>query len=136
MTVCEYLKRVLEAYSPDYLLLGPRLLSEALAEAQASIHHPAAGSADGYPPKEWLRSEVMLEEFEFEFAKQLKSQSLLIPTSRFDSDFSDFVVRLQDGDKLMRFSSPDETWQMMMGRAGVALVRNGSSIGCIVTMMN
>jgi hypothetical protein len=136
LTLSEYLKRVLKVYSPNYLLLGDNLLGDAVALAQARVHHLAAEGARGYPPEEWLGSEILLGEFESEFSKQLNSQSLLIPTSRFDSDFSDFILRLQDGDKLVRFSSPDETWQMMMGRAGVALVRNGSSIGCIETMMN
>ena len=40
------------------------------------------------------------------------------------------------GDELWTFSSPPETWQHLMGRAGIALVRNGKPIAHIVTMMN
>lgn len=43
---------------------------------------------------------------------------------------------MQEGDELWEFSSPPETWQHLMGRAGVALVRDGDVVDFLVTVLN
>jgi hypothetical protein len=43
---------------------------------------------------------------------------------------------MQDGDELRTFSTNNESWDNMAGRAGVSLVRNGETIYSIVTKMN
>jgi hypothetical protein len=76
------------------------------------------------------------EEFQQEFSSQLSGNGLVSPTSRFDASLAELVVRWQENDELWRFSSPPETWQMMMGRGGIALVRDGRAISFIETIMH
>ncbi len=47
-----------------------------------------------------------------------------------------FKGKMIRGDELWEFSSPPETWHMLLGRAGIALVRKGKAIDWIVTAMN
>lgn len=43
---------------------------------------------------------------------------------------------MQAGDELWEFSSPPKTWEMMCGRAGIALIRRGEVMAAIITVMN
>jgi hypothetical protein len=47
-----------------------------------------------------------------------------------------FKGQMIKGDELWEFSSPPETWRMLLGRAGIALVRKGKIIGALVTKRN
>jgi hypothetical protein len=47
-----------------------------------------------------------------------------------------FISAMQPGDQLWWFSSPEETWRMLCGRAGYALVRNGDIIDRAIVVMN
>ena len=78
------------------------------------------------------------EEFEKEFASALGEPERRFhdPSSRFDGEFIEFLARWQEGDELRRYSSPAWTWQAMMGRGGVALVRDGRPVAQIMTIMN
>jgi hypothetical protein len=51
-------------------------------------------------------------------------------------EFTLFLLRLQDGDEIKAFSSPLETWRIMIGRAGIAIFRNGRAVTRLITMMN
>lgn len=44
--------------------------------------------------------------------------------------------QFQQGDKILRFSSPSETWGQLCGRSGMALLREGKVIDYIITRMN
>jgi hypothetical protein len=44
--------------------------------------------------------------------------------------------QMQPGDELWSFTSPKEDWSRLMGRAGIALVRDGVMIASIITRMN
>ena len=46
------------------------------------------------------------------------------------------VSKMQDADELWTFSSSDESWVHLGGRAGIALVRRGEIVDSIVTEMN
>ena len=76
------------------------------------------------------------QEFEQEFARYLSARKLLVPSSRLEPEPAEFVVRRQEGDELWRFSSPGWTWEALMGRSGIALVRNGHPIAHVGTIMN
>ena len=53
-------------------------------------------------------------------------------------------AKMRPGDELWKFCSSDKSWEMMIGRRGIALVREVSFFGrrrkkivaCIVTIMN
>jgi hypothetical protein len=43
---------------------------------------------------------------------------------------------MQPGDELWTFMSPSSSWQALAGRAGIAVVRDGTVIATLLTMMN
>jgi hypothetical protein len=45
-------------------------------------------------------------------------------------------VEMKPGDELWTFTSPPETWRILAGRAGIALVRDGEIVRFIVRLMN
>jgi hypothetical protein len=47
-----------------------------------------------------------------------------------------FKREMIKGDEIWEFASPPKTWDMLMGRAGIALVRKGKVIHTLVTRMN
>jgi len=53
-----------------------------------------------------------------------------------NNEWRELLAQMQDGDELWTFSTSDESWDNMAGRAGVSLVRRGKIIDSIVTMMN
>jgi hypothetical protein len=53
-----------------------------------------------------------------------------------NSKWRELLSMMQDGDELRTFSTNNESWDNMAGRAGVSLVRNGETIYSIVTKMN
>ena len=46
------------------------------------------------------------------------------------------VKKAVAGDRFYRFSSPQEDWDILCGREGIALCRDGQVIDCIVLIMN
>jgi hypothetical protein len=77
-----------------------------------------------YPPASWLKSRMTTEELEKQY-----------PWYREDGAFG-HGIRLQEGDELWWFSSPQEQWNALAGRAGIALVRDGKCIGHIVIILS
>jgi hypothetical protein len=51
-------------------------------------------------------------------------------------DIKSLEVLILPGDEVWAFLSPPQLWQKIMGRAGIALVREGRSIAHFVTGMN
>jgi len=43
---------------------------------------------------------------------------------------------MEQGDELWEFNSDDQSWEMLAGRAGLALARDGEIVADILTMMN
>jgi hypothetical protein len=97
-----------------------------------------AGFGGCFPPRDWLQSKMSREEFEKEFANALgdPERRFLNPSSRFDGEFIEFLAMWQEGDELWTYSSPPETSRALMGRGGIALVRDGRSVAQIMTLMN
>lgn len=48
----------------------------------------------------------------------------------------DWFPQYQQGDQILSFTSPPETWAELCGRSGMALLRDGKVIDYVVTMMN
>lgn len=78
-------------------------------------------------PPDWLDKPVSVEEIDADYGAS---------TSGVHADWEKLKSEMQPGDKLVRFTSPIESWQHLAGRAGIALVRDGKVIDAIVTMMN
>ena len=51
-------------------------------------------------------------------------------------EWKELAARMQPNDTFHFVSSSPETWDMLMGREGVVLVRDGVVVGGIVTAMN
>jgi hypothetical protein len=134
----ECLERLLRDRAPAYLAHRPTLLAKAVAAARKGLRKlPDAGwtTPNGCPPPDWRwervpqpRARKMLDTFE----RRLR----LVPQSVYDEELFDLVVRRRLGDQLWEWSSPSDTWHFMMGRGGIALVRNGRPIAEVVTLMN
>lgn len=51
-------------------------------------------------------------------------------------DIARMRLRMLAGDEVWSFSSPKDSWQMLEGRAGVALARSGHVVAYVVTEMS
>ena len=134
----EYLVRFLRGVAPAYLEHGPDLLADAIVVARKGLRELPPAPWDtptGTPPPEW-RWEKIEPEREREALRALERGPPLVPRSTYDEEVIDLIVRMQPGDELWEWSSPPRSWGMMMGRAGIALVRNGRVLTEILTMMN
>jgi hypothetical protein len=49
---------------------------------------------------------------------------------------NDEKAEMCPGDELWTFRSPPDSWQLLAGRAGIALVRDEKPIRTIITLMN
>jgi hypothetical protein len=69
--------------------------------------------------KSWLNKPISVEEAE---SQKVVGKALL--------------AKMVEGDELWEFSSPQEDWDALAGRAGIALVRNGEVIDTEVHLMS
>jgi hypothetical protein len=77
-----------------------------------------------YPPASWLKSRMTTAELEKEYPWYREEGA-------FGSD-----IRLQEGDELWWFSSPEEQWNALAGRGGIAVIRDGKCIAHVVFIMS
>jgi hypothetical protein len=77
-----------------------------------------------YPPASWLKSRMTTAELEKEYPWYREEGA-------FGSD-----IRLQEGDELWWFSSPEEQWNALAGRGGIAVIRDGKCIAHVVIIMS
>jgi hypothetical protein len=87
----------------------------ALCEAYAGEQLKRAGSR---PPSKWLVEKLDLAEVEK------------------DAYVANLTYLMLPGVELWSYSSPPGSWEHMLGRAGIALLRDGKPISEIRTMMN
>jgi DNA-binding NarL/FixJ family response regulator len=59
-----------------------------------------------------------------------------VPFGFSNNEWRELLAMMQKGDELWTFSTSNESWDNMAGRAGVSLVRGGETIYSIVTRMN
>ena len=82
--------------------------------------------------KSWLTRKITAEQEE---AYYLRARELR-PGDRFAIHLREFLAHRQDGDELWEFGTSDESWKMMAGRKGIAMVRNGEIFDGMTTRMN
>ena len=75
--------------------------------------------------REWLTEEIGFQDADDE----LRAGGLAAP-------WASLMAQRREGDRLFAFSSPARSWEMLAGRAGYALVRDGEIVDSLVTMMN
>lgn len=60
----------------------------------------------------------------------------LRPHMEFFLEWRAFIQRMEDGDELRQFVSPEASWRHCAGRAGYARVREGKVVETLITLMN
>jgi len=86
---------------------------------------------------EWLQYKLTIREAENENMVRHRRLGLRrVPFGFQNSEWKEFLTEMIEGDELWKFCSPEETWNNLCGREGIALVRNGQLINFIVTRLN
>jgi hypothetical protein len=101
----------------------------------------AAGGDEPPIPNQWLDRQVNVEEAEVAHPgitddRVARFPEAAKPFAFKHREWEELKAAMQPGDEIWTFSSPTNSWQDLAGRAGVALVRNGTPVKVIVTMMN
>jgi hypothetical protein len=113
----EYLRLVVLSRDPFFSELGSAFLDRhaELCQAYANNKYNEIG---GWPPAEWLVKQISIDDTS-EAAAISKLVPLMLP-----------------GDELWTYFSPPESWKLMMGTAGIVLVRDSRIISEVETMCN
>jgi hypothetical protein len=85
--------------------------------------------------KDWLQRNVTVEQAEAE-NKVTDDRLGPVPFDFCNGAWLALLAQMQPEDALWEFSSPLESWQMLCGRAGIALVRGGEVVASFVTERN
>ena len=83
-------------------------------------------------PKDWLRGQLSLEQAEADNTPAGGG----LPFNKLNSRWERLKSSFQEGDQIWTFSSSSESAEHFAGRSGVAVVRDGRVVDCIVTRMN
>ena len=83
-----------------------------------------------FVPESWLFDPVDMKEIESEWIGKPG------PCGVTSESWAELRSHTKKGDEIRAFSSPEDYWENMAGRAGYAVVREGRAIAGIVTMMN
>ena len=116
-TLIGYFRHRMRNWDPETSALGEAFLGRhvGLCEMYAAHQFNQAGN---WPPKQWLAAQLNLEE------------------AANSTNIDKLKLLMLPGDELWSYSSPPETWKHMMGRRGIALIRDGKTIAEILTLMN
>jgi hypothetical protein len=83
-------------------------------------------------PKDWLQEKLSLQQAEA--ANTLPEGGVLFGGQ--NERWERMKASLQSSDQIWSFYSPPVTWEHCAGRSGVAVVREGRVVDCLITMMN
>jgi len=78
-------------------------------------------------PKEWLRRRISVASVVASFERER-------PVARWLGEWQRLVGDMQPTDELWEFSSPQDSWDALAGRAGYVVVRDGGVVNSIVTL--
>jgi hypothetical protein len=81
-------------------------------------------------PKQWLDQEISIERAEG------KNMVDGIPFGASSDNWKRLKDSLQNGDSLWTYCSPFESFKALVGRCGIAVVRDGRVVTQLVTIMN
>jgi len=147
----DYVGAHLKVHAPVYLELGGTLLSSALALAELWAELSAEqGRQASWPPPEMLSEPgpLMFVMVKADGDSQPEDRpapdgsiahlDLLLDQAKFSAarDLRRMKARAVPGDELRNYSTGGESFQLMMGSAGIALVRKGRSIDYVEMLMN
>lgn len=127
---------------PGYLDLGKSFIRKQIAMCERYVRYRARERIDwDWPPPTWLREKIDLLQFERSGTRvhpmaEGSPAVLTLGGGKVRKGLLDLKFLMMPGDELWTFSSPPEYWANLGGRAGIALVRAGRSIGHVITSMN
>ncbi|MCX6159543.1 MAG: hypothetical protein NTY74_16300 [Ignavibacteriae bacterium] len=85
----------------------------------------------------WLTRKLTIEEAETEhLVKDDRLGSEPVPFGFNNASWKQLLSMMQNGDELWEYCSPKKTWELLMGVAGIAILRNGEIVGAITTLEN
>lgn len=92
-------------------------------------------------PTEWLDERITVAEAErrhpgIRDERLARHPELGRPFGGLNAEWEALKAQMEPGDELWTFLSSAESWRRLAGRAGVALLRDGTAIAVITTMMN
>jgi len=88
-------------------------------------------------PKKWLKRIITIDETEKEHMvndKRLGRKP--VPFGFQHEAWVHLKAKMQAGDELWEFSSSEESWKHLAGRAGICIVRQGKVVYSLVTIMS
>lgn len=147
----DYVVENLRVHSPTYLKLGTEILNQALAlaelwavlaaERQRQARWPSQEMLEPPGPLAYLLRDVDEDDEIDNLALRGDAIEILdallakvpFPACR---DFRRLRARAVPGDELRNYSTGTQSFQFMMGSAGLALVRYGHAIDYVELMMN
>ena len=88
---------------------------------------------DFWPPLEWLRKTMTLEEIHASWAETANEFGLSGPAPSWLEKWNDFIDQKTDQDELWFFRSSEESWKSFAGAEGYAIVKNGKPVAYIGT---
>jgi hypothetical protein len=83
-------------------------------------------------PKSWLYERISLQQAEADNSNREGG----VPFGEQNDRWERLKACLHEGDEIWAFCSPSESWEQLAGRAGLAVVRNGRVVKCLVTKIN
>jgi hypothetical protein len=92
-------------------------------------------------PKEWLEKPISIAEAETAHPGITDDRVQRFPDAAKpfgfrNAEWEALKAEMRPGDELWTFSSSAKSWRSLAGRAGIALVRNGTPIETLVSVMN
>ncbi len=127
---------------PGYLDIGVNFVREQIAFCERYVLHRAREREDReWPPQAWLRQQIDLLQFErwgsgIDPMAEGAPAALTLGGGRVRKDLLDLKFLMLPGDEIWTFSSPQEYWAGLAGRAGIVLLRAGRPVSHVVTSMN
>jgi hypothetical protein len=127
---------------PRYSEFGSSFLLSQIERCEHFVRKDIQSTTEskGWPPPEWLIKQTRLPSFPMRKpqldATQRGDAIRQLRAYKSRQEIKTLEVLMLPGDEIWEFSSPPELWHKLMGRAGIALVRDGRSIACVVTTMN
>jgi hypothetical protein len=85
----------------------------------------------------WLRRRLTVREAE---ERNLVHHRALggdaVPFGFRNNEWRALLAKIADGDEIWEFRNSESSWQLLRGRAGVALVRDGEVIDVLITSLS
>jgi hypothetical protein len=87
--------------------------------------------------QDWLKSKTTIQQAEaVNMVTNPQFGTAPSPFGFGNGEWRRLLAQMVDGDELWTFSSGEDSWEQLCGRAGIALVRRGEVVGSIITKMN